>query len=243
MELYRPQTGNYILWIETVKQEKRKTENHTYKYCVEDIIAGAKIDLKEDPDINLGFIRVSDIPNVTPSPLLMRLNGEEIRINGGFGSTVYVQRYDYWITFWYIPVLTPQEIIDEFESFFQNRGGENVRHRINTLLRKVEVSYDSGYTCLCLLKNVIPDAYGWANSRIIDIDKYRNYLKDGISKGALSPDDIIGWQIFMRLTSSKNPMDMIPDKDMLMGLLDNAIKSGNSQDIREIALRLIDRIK
>lgn len=238
MKPYDPKTGDYIIWIEAVRDTADEQSVHIYKFNARYIIAGGKIDLPDDPDIRLEFVRLSDDPTVIPSSMLLRLNGEEIRVSGGFGQTHYIKRYSYWINIQYLRVITPEEALEQFESFFENRGGDNIRYAVRAFQRSVEAACDSGHHCLCLLRGVTPDAFGWSNSRIADMDEYRRNLREGISRGVLSPEDSFGWRLLGHVVSIKSLPELIPDSELLERLLDDAIEHSGDSSTRDLAKSL-----
>ena len=238
MKPYDPKTGDYIIWIEAVRDTADEQSVHIYKFNARYIIAGGKIDLPDDPDIRLEFVRLSDDPTVIPSSMLLRFNGEEIWVNGGLGQTHYVKRYSYWINIQYLYVITPDEALARFESFFENRGGDNIRYAIRAFQRSVEVACDSGHPCLCLLRGLTPDAFGWSKSGIADLEEYRYNLREGISCGVLSPDDSFGWRLLGHVLSIKSLPELIPDSELLERLLNDAIEHSGDSSTRDLAKRL-----
>ena len=69
MKPYDPKIGDYIIWIETVRDTADEQSVHIYKFNARYIIAGGKIDLPDDPDIRLEFVRLSDDPRRSVSPI------------------------------------------------------------------------------------------------------------------------------------------------------------------------------
>lgn len=241
---YDPKNAGYILWIEADKRlPDGSWQKHVYKFNVDYIIAGGKIDMPFDNDCTIDFLRVHKIQGITPDPLTLSFNGgEEFDIVCGCNRYFWVKWYSYGFHISVQPVLDPDKLVNEFESIFENRGGEKVQTWIADLHRRIEIAVDRGCAGLSVIQGVTPQAGGWSACIVPDWDKFYSCLNDGIAAGALSPDDSLGWRLFYGLASGKAPSLLIPDKVCLERLLEDAREHGKTDLIRELATRLKNRM-
>lgn len=98
--------------------------------------------------------------------------------------------------------------------------------KVNTLIEKGEVGYYP-------LKALLMACDDFDSLEISDFNLFRDILKEGIEKGALSPDDEKGWSYLMLAAENNDPTEFMTDMDRYFDLLMTATEHGN-QDAHEI---------
>lgn len=91
--------------------------------------------------------------------------------------------------------------------------------------------------CLYPLKALLMASNNWNHLNIVRLGLYQIILLEGIEKGALAPDDEVGWSWMHTAAINNNPTYFMTDMDRYYDLLMSAVENGN-----EDALEIMNQI-